>query len=299
MTNMKHYTDVVRLGHKTTVGVLQEGDHITIQEKLDGANASFRLSEDGKTVLAFSRNTPLDEHTTLRGFYNWVQENVHPEDVLEGYIYFGEWLVKHKIDYGEAMNKFYLYDLYDVDEHKYEPFERVKEEASEMGLNLIPVFYEGPYVSFEHLQTFVGKSVFAEQGEGIVVKNPAYTDKYGNQMFVKLVTPAFAEVQKQKLPKDPSKISPEMAFVKTFVTQGRVEKFLHKFVDEGILDENFGIEDMGTILRNLNPRIHEDLLKEEADSLPEGYDEKSLTKSINSVSAVIAKEIIANRKVAV
>jgi hypothetical protein len=31
-----------RLGHKTTLGVLNEGDHIVIQEKIDGANASFR-----------------------------------------------------------------------------------------------------------------------------------------------------------------------------------------------------------------------------------------------------------------
>ena len=37
----KKYQDITRLGHKSTIGVLGEGDNIVIQEKLDGANASF------------------------------------------------------------------------------------------------------------------------------------------------------------------------------------------------------------------------------------------------------------------
>ena len=42
MSEMKKYMDVVRLGHKTTEGVLNVGDKIVIQEKIDGANASFK-----------------------------------------------------------------------------------------------------------------------------------------------------------------------------------------------------------------------------------------------------------------
>lgn len=52
----RKYTSIVRMGHRDTVGVVKEGDYITVYEKLDGANASFSLSVDGE-VLAFSRNT--------------------------------------------------------------------------------------------------------------------------------------------------------------------------------------------------------------------------------------------------
>lgn len=49
---MKKYMSVVRLGHKTTENVLQPGDPIIIQEKLDGANGSFKL-EEGEQIASF------------------------------------------------------------------------------------------------------------------------------------------------------------------------------------------------------------------------------------------------------
>lgn len=294
---MKKYHDIVRLGHKSTVGVLNEGDHIIVQEKIDGANASFRLI-DGK-VEAFSRNTRLDESNGLRGFREWVQQNIDPTSLRPEFIYFGEWLVKHKVQYrDDVMNQFYLFDVYDVVENKYLPFAAVQSASHFLGLNLINVLYDGPHQGFEHLQSFVGQSAYGDIGEGIVVKNVDYIDKYGNQLFVKLVSESFAEQQKQKLPKDPNRPpSPEQIFVDTYVTTGRVDKFMHKLVDEGILDENFGIEDMGVILKNLNARIYDDLIKEESDSLPDECDQKLLRKSIGRTLPNMVKSIISEREV--
>jgi hypothetical protein len=293
MSEMKKYTDVVRLGHKSTVGVLTENDHIVVQEKLDGANASFKV-EDGK-VLAFSRNTQLSEGNTLRGFYQWTQ-TLNPDDLLEGIVYFGEWLVKHKLDYGDNMHQFYLFDVYNTNIEEYVHFSMVKDEAKRLSLNLIPILYEGQYQSFEHLQSFVGKSSLGDEGEGVVVKNVNYKDRFGKQVFVKLVTDKFREVQKQKAPKDPNKVTQEMIFVNTFLRKGRVEKLLHKLVDEGVLDEQFGIEDMGIILKNLGQRSYDDMLKEERDFLPEEFDEKELRKSVGKKLPVIVKQIIQERE---
>lgn len=293
MSEMKKYTDVVRLGHRTTVGVLSENDNIIIQEKLDGANASFKV-EDG-IVLTFARNTQLNEKNTLRGFYQWTQ-TLNPDELLEGVVYFGEWLVKHKLDYGDNMSQFYLFDIYNEHVQEYVNFSMVKDESKLLNLNLIPILYEGKYQSFEHLQSFVGQSSLGEQGEGIVVKNVTHRDRFGKQVFVKLVTDKFREVQKQKAPKDPSATTQEMVFVNTFLRKGRVEKLLHKLVDEGTLDEKFGIEDMGTILKNLGQRSYEDMLKEERDFLPAEFDEKVLSKSVGKKLPVIVKKIIQERE---
>lgn len=84
-------------------------------------------------------------------------------------------------------------------------------------------------------------------------------------------------------------------FVEQYVTLARVEKFLYKLIDEGVLEETFGVKDMGAILKNLNLRIHEDLLKEEADSLPDGYDEKELRKVISKVIPLFVKEIFSEK----
>ncbi|WP_158442453.1 RNA ligase family protein [Paenibacillus pini] len=79
------------------------------QEKLDGANASFKRV--GDEIISFSRKTQLSIENNLRGFYEWTQ-TLDVSKLLEGVIYFGEWLVKHKLDYGENMNQFYLFDIY-------------------------------------------------------------------------------------------------------------------------------------------------------------------------------------------
>jgi hypothetical protein len=295
MVEQKKYQDITRLGHKTTLGVLNKGDHIVIQEKIDGANASFRRV--GNELVAFSRNHQLTPENTLGGFYEFVQElNV---SIGEGLIFFGEYSNPHKVKYPEHQKKFFLFDIYDIESGKYLPWETVKQVGKDLGLNLVPVFYEGEYQSFEHLQSFVGKTELGgklgdiDTGEGIVVKQVDYVDRFGNQKFVKLVTDAFREVQKQKAPKDPKKeLTQEQVFVDQTVTEARVEKMLYKFIDEGILDEHYGIEDMGVILKNMNPRIQEDILKEESEMLPEDYDAKQLSKAVARKVAMTVKKIL-------
>lgn len=295
----KKYHSIVRLGHRSTVDVLKEGDHIVVQEKIDGANASFRKDKDG-TLRAFSRNQELNEGNTLGGFYQWVQENIDPNSISEGVIYFGEWINPHKIKYPNYQKHFFLYDVYiDGDLTGYVNFDYVKACAEALELNLIPTFYEGKYKSFEHLESFIGQTKLGgqfgdkEMGEGIVVKNVDYKDRFGKQMFVKLVSDEFAEVQQQKKAKDPNRAkSGEMIFVELTVVEPRVEKLLHKFVDEGFLHSNFGIEDMGLILRHMGNAIFDDIMAEEFDMLPVPFDEKAVRKSIGKRLPVIVKNII-------
>jgi hypothetical protein len=296
MGEIKKYTDIVRLGHKMTVGVLSPGDHITITEKLDGANSSFVPIEFG--VDCFSRNIQVTPDNTLRGYYGWIQENIVSikEKLNPKYRYFGEWLIPHKIVYKpEYYNNFYLFNVYDEELGKYLSDNIMRSEAARLGIKTVPLIYEGEYISFEHLMSFVGQSEMAvDYGEGVVVKNVDYKDRYGHQVFVKLVHEDFAEIQKQKKPKDPSVITQEQVFVNTYLVEARVDKMLHKLVDEDILDENFGIEDMGTILKNLNVRLYDDLLKEESDYLPAEYENKLLRKAIGGKLPKIVKQILNN-----
>jgi len=292
MTEMKKYTDIVRLGHRLTEGVLNEGDYVVAYEKLDGANASIKV-ENGE-VKAFSRNRPLDSENTLRGFYGFAQ-TVDPSMLRKGFIYYGEWLVKHKVDYGVHADDFYLFDVYDEEVGEYLPHELVVVEAARLGLTLAPILYAGMYKGFEHLQSIVGRSALASVaggGEGIVVKNVDYRDRFGKQTFVKLVSDNFREVQPQKAPKDPGAIGEEVVFVRSTVTKARVDKFIRKMVDEGLLDEKFGLEDMGVILKNLGGLLFDDLIKEESDSLPKDYNEKLIRKAIGKVAPVLVREII-------
>lgn len=174
----------------------------------------------------------------------------------------------------------------------------VKEESLRLSLNLIPVFYEGEYKSFEHLESFIGKTALGvSEGEGIVVKNVNYQDRYGNQLFVKLVSDSFREVQKQKAPKDPNFKSAEQSAIESVLTKARVEKLIYKLVDENLLDEQFGIEDMGMILKQLSNRVYEDIVKEEHEIIKE-YEEKNVRRVIGKSLPLMVKSIIREKEAA-
>jgi len=299
MKEIKKYTDVVRLGKSTTADVLQKGDYISITEKLDGANASFCLDESPMGVSCYSRNNPLDMNNRLRGFYDYIINNiVYAKDELNpNYRYFGEWLCSHKIKYKEdAYYNFYMFSIWDEETHRYLSDEIVKSEAERLNIKTIPYLYEGEYISFEHLMSFVGKSDLTLEpntGEGIVVKNVDYIDTYGRQMFVKLVSEAFAEVQKQKLPKNPNIDFVLLEKIKSVVTKARVCKLINKLVDENIIQEDYSIEDMGTILKSLGNRIYEDIMKEESELFideEENKIRKIIGKNVPSIVREILKE---------
>jgi ATP-dependent RNA circularization protein (DNA/RNA ligase family) len=284
---MRKYMDVIRHGKTGTNYTFEGNPQIVVQEKLDGSNSSFK--REGDSILCFSRNTQLNEHNTLRGFYNWVQENLKAEDLVEGAVYYGEWLVPHTLRYGDNANKFYLFDIYDEETDRFVNFDLVKYQAEILGLNLVPLFYEGEYQSLEHIQSFVGKSKLGEVGEGVVVKNVNYTDKHGKQLFTKFVSDQFSEVAKVKQHKVNTQNDALQEFVNSTVTKARVSKIVHKLVDEGLLNEDYAIEDMGAILKNTGVRVFEDVIKEELDELL-----KLLKGKIGKKLPSIVKEVLAD-----
>lgn len=284
---MKKYQSITRHGKSATHLTLEGNPHIVIQEKLDGANASFQRV--GDEIHAFSRNTQLDSENNLRGFYEWTQ-TLDVEKLVEGHIYFGEWTAKHKLDYGDNHNKFYLFDVYDSDSEKYVSFVVVDLASEHLGINLIPVFYTGEFKSLEHIQSFIGKSTLGEIGEGVVVKNYDYTNKYNEQVFTKFVSDEFAEIKKVKKHTVNTNSDQLTEFINSTLTEARVSKMLHKMVDEGQLEEDYAIEDMGTILKHLGSAVYEDIMKEESDTLMKLVKSKVGRAVPNMVKQVLVAE---------
>ena len=299
MKEIKKYTDIVRYGKASTRDVLQVGDIISITEKIDGANASFTYDVDNPLgVSCYSRRLPLTADNTLRGFYGWVSDNIVPikEKLNPRYRYIGEWLVSHKIQYQEdRYNQFYMFSIWDEETEQYLSDDIVISEAERLGLKTVEYFYRGEFISYEHMSSFIGKSNMTKvpnMGEGIVVKNSNYFDNFGKQVFVKLVSEKFAEVQKQKLPKNPNINEKEVAIIKSILTKPRVEKLMLKLVDEGLMTkEDFVIENMGKLLKLLGNRVLEDMVKEEKDTLA-NIEEQFLKKQIGKILPLTLKEVL-------
>lgn len=187
-----------------------------------------------------------------------------------------EWLVPHTVQYPqERYGHAYCYDIYDVKTCTYLPQEIVREKTEQLGLEYVPVLYAGKFISWEHLMEMVGTTQLGgEYGEGIVVKNQTRLNDSDLHLpfYTKIVADRFCETKAHrcKKPIDPDElIAREQAqsLTESIVTEARVRKMLHKFVDEGIIPEDWDEKNMSVIAKNIGKEIYYDCQKEEPETV--------------------------------
>ena len=276
---MKKYDSIPRYGKQGTRDIL--GTEVVVMEKLDGANASFGII--GGELKMFSRNQELNEHNTLRGFYDWVKLNVDTSKLIINTIYFGEWLVPHSVQYKkEAQHKFYLFDIYHSDVNEYLSSKIVQSQAKFIGLETPRVLFEGELQDVSELQQYVGLSELTEipnTGEGIVVKD------YEGQQFVKIVSDKFKETKSIKQPSlDRTDIG---TLIDSVLTPQRVEKLIHKKIDLGLLPAELDITDTGNVLKSLSSDVVNDIFEEEMHIFLD-----MLRKKISKKTPIVVRELL-------
>lgn len=277
---IKHFMDIQRIreqadeGTAPNIGGFSVGDHIVIQEKVDGANASIRYDRETGKLAVFSRNQQLFDDKALKGFWSYVQTLPAEEyKETESYAIFGEWLIPHAVEYRpEAYNKWYVYDIYDTEKRTYLPQTAVREFCERHNLTYVKTFYDGPFVSWEHCRSFVGQSEIAlDQGEGAIVKNQTKlgAEDRENPSVIKIVCENFAEVRKKKKqvedPEKRSEMVKAQAIVEQIVTPRRVEKEWMKMRDEGLIADLEVKPNIQILAKNLPVRIYQDCVKEEPE----------------------------------
>lgn len=297
---MKKYKDIERLKDKYAPA-FKVGEHITITEKIDGANASIVVNDDG-TLTACSRRNELNQNNTLQGFYDFVQTldaSIVSAALTSRYILFGEWLVKHTIRYPEdKMKQFYVFDVYDTETEQYMPWDFTKQIAEFIGLKTVPLFYDGPFISWEHIYSFVGKTEMGGEptGEGVVIKSQDRLDNKfsGTPEYVKIVAKEFSEVHQSKPQKeiDPAKVAAKQAaedLAATIVTARRVEKSIQKLVEDGIVPEDWDEKSLGVIAKHLPRAVYNDCVKEEPETVAQI---ENFGKICGSLTMKLAREAV-------
>lgn len=285
---MKKYLDIERCKQKYAE-TFNVGEDIVIQEKIDGSNASIRYDEESGTLKAFSRRLELNSENTLNGFWDYVQSlnTIAFKEVLGSrYIVFGEWMgAKHAIKYPEDVyGKFWMFDVWDTQTEQYLPYEETRAFYGRLiacgnkgkKFNFVPVFYVGKFESWEKAMELVGKTeVGAEpSGEGIVIKRQDCLDSKSSRLpfYVKIVSEQFSEVHKSRKQKaiDPAAIAKKeanIALAATIVTQQRVQKMLYKFIEDGLLPQDWDEHNLKDISKILPNAIYRDCVKEESETV--------------------------------
>ena len=299
----KKFMDIERIKESNTSG-FNKGDHIVIQEKIDGANAAIRYDSKTDEIVAQSRKNILGVDNNLRGFYEWSQtlDKELVKSVLgDNLIAFAEWLCPHTIKYPiDKYNHAYFYDVFDTSTGQYLPQSTVEATIDLLNLDYVPVFYDGEFISWEHCMNFVGRTdLGGEMGEGIVIKNQTRLNNPNTRspFYLKIVGEKFTETKRQKHVKvvDPEKLKSmeeNKALAETIVTEARVAKLLNKFVDEGILPEDWGAKEMPIVAKNLTKAVYEDCVKEEPDIVKQIG---NFGKVANGIAMQIARNIMEQR----
>ena len=274
----KKFMDIQRLKEGFVDG-FRPGDEIVVQEKFDGSNASFRYDTETGKLVAFSRRQTLDPlSNTLSGFYNYIQSlNADEFKDYPDYVVFGEWSGARNaiIYYPENTKKWYVFDIYDVSKQGYLPQSEVKRFAKEHGLDYINTYYVGPFISWEHVMSFMGTSAYGDTQEGIIVKNQTRLNSPKLPFVIKIVGEKFHEIAKTNRARkvaDPQKLQERAVaqeLTESIVTRRRVEKELYKMRDEGIIPADWCEQDMKTVARELSSRIYHDCVKEEPETVTE------------------------------
>ena len=266
---------------------------LVVQEKLDGSNASFTV--DNGELQCFSRRKKLNEKETLNGFYGWVHENIQEDvfDFLEDYIIFGEWLVKHKIQYKEECYKeFYVFDVYDKEEEAYLSLKNMHRIASYLELKTVKTLliaepsHHLNILTPQDIQDLVGKSdmtVKPNTGEGIVIK---YLDgKSEHEDYYKIVSNEFKEFNRQKMK---TEIKNNDSVADYAMTRARMEKMIFRAIEEGRLSEdNMELENFGLIIKEVGQDFVDDIMEEEKDNML-----KIIEKQIKKKMPHILREIL-------
>lgn len=260
----RKYEKIYRLGKEETDGILQGTVNVT--EKLDGANLSVWLGERGE-IRVGSRNNDL----TANG--NEFNGAVHYCNAHEGirtllafhptYRLYGEWLVRHTLAYNEtAYKKFYLFDIFDHNEEKFLEQHTVQNLGTQYKIDTVPNIGEFNIPTLKELTKLVEgqKSVYGEKREGIVIRNPAFVNTFGDKCNAKIVSEGFMEDNGITFGGN-NKYSEaywEQYVSNKYITLERVQKIMNKIQPE--VNKRLDMEHIPRITST----VYHDMLTEEA-----------------------------------
>ena len=288
----REYMHIEKFGNAEVEGI--ELGQVYVFPKLDGTNSSvwaqihnsdtdYPLCEGEPfiDVGAGARTRQLDtihpgNHDNA-GFATWLYSDrmsdiwkfIRENLTLRLY---GEWLVPHTFKgYREdAWRKLYVFDVYNDETQQYLSYEQYKPILDNYGIDYIPPLAIIKNASYENFVRILDQNFFlcpdgGEPGEGIVIKNYDYENKFGRQCFAKIIRNEFKELHNKVMgPPD--------------INQGLMneERVLNKVLTLALVDKTYAkIQNdhdgwTSKYIPELFGRLYYDIIKEELfDSLKE------------------------------
>lgn len=244
------YTHVRRYGTEGTEGYLN--GHIIVTPKVDGANCTVFFDDETKTARIGGRNAVCVDRKDSSWLCEWFDKDEHEAPLLRKFVednphlvIYGEWMggwVKDKFqgaikDYDkEHLRTVRIFDVFDtaadayMEDHEWR--EMIDTSYPELSKYYVPILTEFDDPSEEQLWEVAENNMYMlgeanHAGEGIVLRNSAFRDKYGNYHIVKMVLSDWRQrANKQQRDKIAEDI--EAAIVHEYMTDAEMGKTVQK-----------------------------------------------------------------------
>ena len=211
--NYKAYQHIEKIGSGEVEGILNGTCYLFY--KIDGTNSCIWLKDDG--TLGFGsrkRELTADKDGDNQGFMTAITTNEAYAATFAdikafltnnpNWILYGEWLIPVNIkNYkDDAWRNFYVFDIYDTVTEKYLDFDRYSKLLDKKYPNIkyIPLLAKLENPTEEDIKALLprtGEFLISEGlGEGIVIKNYDYVNKYGRITWAKMLTEDFLSKKK-------------------------------------------------------------------------------------------------------
>lgn len=204
----RRYQSLKKIYTQETQGI--EHGKCYIFPKIDGTNAQTWF--DGEQIMTGSRNRTLGEtkETDNAGFCKAMRADKRINDFHKKYPnvrLYGEWLVPHSLKTyrDDAWKKFYIFDIVvennceeETNDFRYLSYDEYKPMLDEFQLDYVVPLYIIDCPTKEQLIHAMNNNIFlladgVGVGEGIVVKNYSFVNRYGLVVWAKWVTSEFKE----------------------------------------------------------------------------------------------------------
>ena len=233
----KKYQHIERFGTNQVQGI--ENGMCYVFPKIDGTNVSLWWNNG---LQAGERKRQLSLDSDNAGFYKWALKQKNIMDFFGTYPdarLYGEWLVPHTLEtyQDDAWKKFYVFDVCEGnDYHSYNEYCNI---LTAYNIDYIQPICKIENPTYEKLVAQLEKNTFlikdgAGVGEGIVIKNYAFSNRNGQTRWAKIVKNEF-KTQHQKVfgvaeLKEKKMIEEEI--VNHFVTDVLINKEYAKIVND-------------------------------------------------------------------
>jgi len=267
--NYHSYPSIFNLGHNAVRDIFQSD--VAIEEKIDGSQFSFGLLDGELACASKRRRLILDAPEKLFKEAVATAQELAPM-LRPNWLYRGEYLTKPKhnaLAYDRIPTQhIMIYDIVADHEENYLNYEAKMEEALRLGLECVPLVYQGPVASADLVRELLKResALGGAKIEGVVIKNYGLWGPDKKVLMAKFVSEEFKEKHAAAW-----KISNPRAgdiiyhLIQCFRTEARWNKAIQHLREDGLIED--APRDIGKLILEVKEDVERECKEEMLEAL--------------------------------